>query len=393
MRPLLIAAAFALLAAPVGAQVEVTSLAAPDYFSLGDRETGLPVDLWRGTSPAMTRDVIPQIGRKPLSPAFAGLAVRLLAAGVNGPEDVGRDPDVAAARIQALLALGDPRSAWAAAERAPAAAGNLNLAQAVAETALIAGQEGVACRLSEQLTVGRGEPYWLRLRAYCQAAAGQTDAAQLTFTLANDKARDPVYARLMGAVLVGVGDPGAASLRNGLDYALSRRLALDLEAARATASPGVSGQIWPPTMRPMPENYSAARSMIATATTTPRLFDMLLDEADAAAPRARPGLVGHILLLEAMGGQPGPDARGRLARADAGKSLTTPALLLALDRAAALGLKGETALIAVAIAADAGPQGPAAVDRARILKALRQVGLTQDLEGLAIEGLLVQPAK
>lgn len=392
MRPLLIAAALALFAAPVGAQVEVTSLAAPDYFSLGDRETGLPADLWRGTSPAVTRDVIPQIGRKPLSPAFAGLAVRLLATGANGPEDVGRDPEVAAARIQALLTLGDPRSAWAAAERAPAAAGNLNLAQAVAETALIAGQEGLACRLSEQLTVGRGELYWLRLRAYCQAAAGQTDAAQLTFTLANEKARDPVYARLMGAVLVGVGDPGAASLRNGLEYALSRRLALDVEAARATASPGVAGRIWLPTIRPMPEDYSGARSMIATAATTPRLFDILLDEADAATPKARPSLIGHLLLLEAMGGQPGPDARARLARADAGRSQASPTLLLALERAAMLGLKGETALIALAIAADAGPQGSVAVDRARVLAALRRVGMTQDVEAIAIEGLLA-PAK
>ncbi|HRD27634.1 MAG TPA: hypothetical protein PLO65_04970, partial [Caulobacter sp.] len=78
MRPLVLAAALALLAAPAGAQVEVTQLAAPDYFSLGDRDSGLPADLWRGTSPAVARDVIPQIGVKLLSPAAARLARHLL---------------------------------------------------------------------------------------------------------------------------------------------------------------------------------------------------------------------------------------------------------------------------------------------------------------------------
>ena len=63
-------------------------------------------------------------------------------------------------------------------------------------------------------------------------------------------------------------------------------------------------------------------------------------------------------------------------------------LLLALDRAASLGLKGETALIALAIASDAGAPGPGALDRARIVAALRRVGLTDAAQAFAVEGLL-----
>lgn len=392
MRPLVIAAVLALVAVPAMAQVEVSTLAPPDYFSLGDRDSGLPADLWRGTSPAIARDVIPLIGRKPLSPASAALARRVLGAGVAGPEGAGRDPDVAAARVQALLALGQSRVAWAAVERAPGVPANVNLAQAAAEAALIAGQDDNACKVSDQLSVGRGELYWLRLRAFCQARAGQMDAAQLTLTLASEKARDPVYSRLMNALLAGSGDPGVASLRNGLDYALSRRLALDLEAAKATASPAVAGALWPPAPAYETEAVTVARSLIASAATTPTLLDALLNEADAAMPKARPVLIGRILLLEAMGATPTVEARARLARADAGKSAASPALLLALDRAANLGLKGETALIALAIASDAGAAGPAALDRARIVAALRRVGLTDDAQAIAIEGLLV-PAK
>lgn len=392
MRPLLIAAALALLAVPAMAQVEVATLAAPDYFSLGDRDGGMPADLWRGTSPAIARDLIPGIGRKPLSPAAATLARRVLGAGVGGPEGAGRDPDVAAARVQALLALGQSRTAWAAVERAPGVPANLALAQAAAETALVNGQDDFACRVSDQLTVGRGEIYWLRLRAFCQARSGQTDAAQLTLTLAGEKARDQVHARLMGALLAGAGDPGAASLRNGLEYALSRKLALDLEAAKATASPAVAGALWPPAPAYETEEATVARSLIVSAASTPALLDTLLNEADAATPKARPVLIGRILLLEAMGATPSIEARARLAKADAGKSAASPTLLLALDRAANLGLKGETAVIALTIASDAGAAGPAALDRARIVAALRRVGLTDDAQAIAIEGLLV-PAK
>jgi hypothetical protein len=388
MRPLVLAAALALLAAPAVAQVEVTPLAAPDYFSLGDRDSGLPADLWRGTSPAVARDVIPLVGGKPLSAAAARLARRVLGAGVAGPESAGRDPDVAAARVQALLALGDPATAWAAVERAPDVATNAALAQAAAEAALVAGQDGAACRVSDQLTTGRGELYWLRLRAFCEARAGQIDAARLTLTLANEKARDPVYARLMNALLAGVGDPGAASLRNGLDYALSRRLGLDPQVAKATASPAVAAAIWPPEPALDGEAVTVARSMIASAGTTPALLDSLLDEAEAASAKARPGLIGRILLLEAMGAVPGPDARARLMRADAGRSTAPPALLSALDRAAAQGLKGETALVALAIASDAGPTGLTILDRARIVAALRRVGLAETAGDLAVEGLL-----
>lgn len=388
MRPLLIAAAVVLLAAPAGAQVEVTTLAAPDYFSLGDRDSGMPTDLWRGTSPALAREIIPRIGREPLSPAAASVARRVLGAGVAGPEGAGRDPEVAAARVQALLALGDPATAWAAVERAADAPTNASLAEAVAEAALIAGQDDFACRVSDQLTVGRGELYWLRLRAFCQARAGQMAAAQLTLTLANEKSRDPVYSRLMNALLAGAGDPGAASLRNGLDLALSRRLALDPLPARAKASPAVAVALWPAPPVLDTEAETVARSMIASAATTPALIDTLLDEADAAPPKARPALIGRILLLEAMGGAPGPEARARLARADAGKTTASPALLLALDRAAGLGLKGETALVALAIASDAGPRGLAVLDRARIVAALRRVGLVESAGTFAVEGLL-----
>lgn len=417
-----------LAASPVAAQVEVTPLAAPDYFSLGVRDAALPADVWRGTSPDLARDLLPTIGRKPLSPAAAGLARRLLGTGAMGPEGVGRDPAMAAARVQALLALGDPDAAWAAVERAPGQPASAALSQAAAETALIQGDEAAACQVSDQLTVDRGELYWLRLRAFCQARAGQMDAAQLTLTLASEKARDPVLSRLLGAMIAGAGDPGPASARNGLELALSRRLALDVQPALAGAPPAIVTMV-----RGLPAPAGATGDPVVDIRAAVLAGDIeraralragliqdqpgvsatglaMLDALIAAAGQSdgptldrlveRGALEGQrsvgqsaALLFAALGSPMDPLARAEFARFDLGRHAAPAARLAAMDIAAAAGLKGETALLALAIAADLGPTGTWSPDRARIIQALRRVGLEADARAFAIEGLLALPVK
>src|SRR5436305_4446539 len=102
---LLLAASIGLAGAGgAGAQVEVSTLAAPDAFTTPGRDTGLPPTLWRGASLATMRTVLPLLAAKPLSPAAAALARRVLATGAQGPQGAGSDPALAAARANALLA-------------------------------------------------------------------------------------------------------------------------------------------------------------------------------------------------------------------------------------------------------------------------------------------------
>jgi hypothetical protein len=49
---------------------------------------------------------------------------------------------------------------------------------------------------------------------------------------------------------------------------------------------------------------------------------------------------------------------------------------------------GETALLALWTSAEAGATGPALGDRARIVRALKSVGLEADARDFALEGLL-----
>lgn len=216
--------------------VEVKSLAAPDYFSSPVANTGLPADLWKDTAPEIMRDALTRVaGAKALSPAFADLARRMLSTGANAPAKVGDDAEMGAQRALALIALGEAKGANAILDRATGAPGNAALSLASAEAALISGDDDKACRVQDALTVDRGAAYWMRLRAFCQLRAGQADAAQLTFQLAQQATKDTDYARLMGAALAGTA-PGAANLKNGVNYALSRRLNLDIQSAAAVAS-------------------------------------------------------------------------------------------------------------------------------------------------------------
>lgn len=346
--PLLAAGLIAVAAAPplaFGQGVEVAPLTAPDVFSGGVRDTGLGADLWKGSSAELARRVLPTLGTKPLSPAMRALAVRLLSTGANAPDGAAEDRALAAARARALLALGEPVLANLSVERIPNLAAEPALAVIAAEAALLTGADDRACRIEQAVTAGRGELYWLRLRAFCQAIGGQPDAAQLSLTLAQEKARDPVLGRLMTALLVG-GEPGAASARNGVEAALSRKLGLALPA---------------PADSPPPVDVTG------------------LDALLAAGP---PG----DLFAAALGSP--VDGAGRDALfAAAGKTTAAPGRLLALQLAAERGLVGETALIVLAIAQDAPKTGLTPHDRAALIRALVRVDLTQDARALAFEGL------
>ena len=225
----------AITEAPVGAQ----ALAQLDLFSAG-RETGLGQNLWKGSSADVARVVIPILRDAALSPAAAALGRDLLATASIAPEGAGDDAGLAAARASAVLALGDADGASDILDHTPGVSSSSALSQVAAEAALVTGRNDKACAVGDALAADRDGIYWLRLRAFCQALAGKTDVAQLTFTLANQQARDPYFARLMGAMLAGGTDAGEASLRDGLDYALSVQLKLDLTPAMPTASRAIA---------------------------------------------------------------------------------------------------------------------------------------------------------
>ncbi len=417
-------------ATAAGAQpIEVATLSAPDFFSNGARDTGLGPDLWVGSSGQTARVVIPMIAAKPLSPAAQALARRVLATAASGPDGAGQDPEMAGARINALIAVGAVKDAGVILSRTANLERSPVLAQAGAEAALLSGADERACDIAESLITGREDIYWLRLRAYCQLRGGQAGAAQLTFDLAQGQARDATFGRLMSAKLAGGGDPGAASARNGLDYALSRSLGLDLAAAQP--SPAVAAALRPG--EPGPATWTIEGSdpvrtamaavaagdlagakvqrggltadgiaandlalldaLIAAASgkSDGPTLDRLVERGSVSDAKSRGKMQNAAIILAALDAPMTAHTRGEFAKftaAEPGKA--TVAKGLALDLAGAAKLQGETAMLSLSMSADAGVSGPPVGDRARIVRALKAAGLADDARAFAVEGLLAQ---
>jgi len=382
-------------AGAAGAQaVDVATLAAPDAFSTPGRDTGLPAGLWRGASIATARTVLPLLAAKPLTPAGQQLARRVLATGAPGPAGAGAEPALLAVRASALSATGDPKAAAVLLGRAPGLDRSPELARAAAESALLAGQDAQACAAEEGLSAGREDIYWLRLRAYCQEIGGKTAQAQFTFELAQTQSRDAVFGRLMGVKLAGAGDPGAASLRNGLDFALSRSLGLNLEAAKpapAVAAALAGGDPGPPTWDLTvldPALAGLAGDMVAGQTLPAGGVSALIAAASEADAKSRAKVQGQALLVAALAGDLAPQDRASLAAFAIPEGKASAARNLALEDAARRKLMGETALLALWTLSDAGAAGPSVADRARIVHALALAGLTTEARALTLEGLL-----
>jgi len=384
-------AAVAPVAPPTG--VQVSSLAAPDAFSTPGRETGLPKDLWRGASLKTAKTVLPLLAARPLSPAAADLARRVLATGAPGPDGAGEDLALLGARASALLAQGDPKAAAAILARASGIDRSPELAHAAAESALLAGDDARACAVAGGLSSGRDEIYWLRLRAYCQALAGQGPQAQLTFDLAQAQAKDAIFGRLMAAKISGVGDPGPASLRSGLDAALSRSLGLDLSAAKP--SPAVAAALSPdgPALpvfdaTTAPADISLlAESLSGGEPVRDAVALAMLETANSTDPKARARGQAAAALAFALSPDLTTDVRGQLAALSVPEGKSPVGRDLALDAAAERKLKGETALLALWTCAEAGATGPAMGDRVRIVRALHAAGLEAEARAFALEGL------
>jgi len=350
---------------PSPAPVEAQAIPTLDLFSSG-RDTGLGADLWKGSSAALARGVIPTLADKPLSPAAVALARRVLATAATAPGDAGADTGLAAARARALLAMGDAADVGAILDRTPGIAGDAGLSQVAAEAALITDQPDKACQIGDQLTAGRDGLYWLRLRGYCQVRQGKGPQAQLTVSIAEQSGADADYTRLMGGLLDSHAGPGPASLSDGINYALSHQLMLDLKPALASAPLAIAehvramGPSAPPPLAPgaapvpppPPPSEADVLAALRAAKSEGEFVAAARGQADAIASlvQAKGPLTAPVQIATAA------LAEGDVASAQAIRASLTP------DAAAAAASKTDLAILDAALAIAADKPDPAVFD-------------------------------
>ena len=203
MKTLLITSIFALTPSFALAQsIETGQLGEAQAFDAGviDAFTGgLDAALWQGTSASTAVRLMQKL---PLSSGNAivqdMIKAVILSAGVP-PEGDSEDYD--RARLKTVMAMGDKAALENLAARNPDITRNPAVRT---DLALAAGDIMAACNTADNITEGRGEPYWAKLRAFCHIERGEVSAAELTTELLKNSGHEAADYYSLMKVLTGV---------------------------------------------------------------------------------------------------------------------------------------------------------------------------------------------
>lgn len=167
------------------AQITVSSLEEAKPFDPGANVSGLdPLDptAWQGTSSARAVRLLDSANVAGTDP-IARKMLRLVAlSGLVPPAEAGEAFDIA--RIKLAQGVATQAEYESFAQRNAAIA---NDPVRRADERLARGDLSGACELSDQLTNGRGESYWVRLRAACHDMRDETAAAELARDILRDR--------------------------------------------------------------------------------------------------------------------------------------------------------------------------------------------------------------
>lgn len=169
--------------------------------ALPKNEVPLPRDLWEGTSRAVLRALLVELGPT-VSPTLRGLARRLLLSGAAAPggNDPADGPSLVMLRAAALARLGDVDGAGAVLDNFPEkkseAADRLRI-----ELAFAANDTGDGCRRVTAGLTHYQNVWWDQANIVCQFVSGARDKAALALDIMHDRdsAPDPLFDTLVAA--------------------------------------------------------------------------------------------------------------------------------------------------------------------------------------------------
>ncbi|MEO1243626.1 MAG: hypothetical protein AAFX54_17085 [Pseudomonadota bacterium] len=252
-----------------------TAPLATDAFSTGvlDRSNGaLPPTLWQGSDSQTLEYLLAHMPSRPSAPSLGETLKRVLLSPGPGPQ--GAAASLGGKKLLALARAGFAEEARTVSSLSTASRGDPWTGQADAVADLLSGEIAAACRRNANLTSGRDELFWVRLRALCYVEAGETDAADLTLGILRDQgALDASDLQFLTAALTGAAPKSPTAAQNALQYAIARRLELPF-------SPGLL-------------NEADAGVLVAVAK------DASLDAATRIAASERAiamGVMGHAML-------------------------------------------------------------------------------------------------
>jgi len=161
---------------------------------LGPGTGGFPADMWAGSHGPLIEKLLARLPVGTPSRVVDDLGRRLLLSAAALPEGVISGGSLLDVRLERLLAAGLADELGQLSAQATDAAKQGALAEIRTQGLLLQGQTSEACQQASDMVIGRDQPFWQKLRAFCFALAGETAAADLTADLMREKKiEDPLF--------------------------------------------------------------------------------------------------------------------------------------------------------------------------------------------------------
>ncbi len=209
-------------------EIVETAPLARDAFSTGTLTpaTGaLPPDLWRGAAPSTLEFLLENLPARPATPAIGEAMRRTLLSPGSAPDGAGAA--LGGKKLLALVRAGFVEEAATIASISSAGRGDPWTGRAEAVRDLLNGNVQNACRRGDRLTAGREDPFWVKLRVVCYAAADERDAADLSLGILRDQyGLSPEDDTYLTAAATGAAPKSPPAPVTPLQYAIARSLEL-----------------------------------------------------------------------------------------------------------------------------------------------------------------------
>jgi hypothetical protein len=285
---------------------------------LDDRNGGLGGGMWQGIDRATAASMLQSI--LPATPSeVQRLLMRKLLLTAAPPPAGGFDKSFNALRLTKLIDAGlvDDAADLALKIDAP---NNPEIARAQADALILAGRDEICGDITKR-RLDSAEPFWVELRLYCYAVAGDMAALDLNRSVIEDQGIvDPAFLTLLDGIVSGKGmAPETIRLPDALQLMMLQKLKLPIppEIEMALGLPG-SLAVAASAETPQPMRIAAAEKALRAGVLPTPLLAQILDsysfppEMLAAAPamaRNEP-LMGALARLRAALKAPGTaDAR------------------------------------------------------------------------------------
>ena len=282
------------LGQPSEGAVTVAPLGASEGSAAGtldDTNGGFDSNLWSDLDRATANELLTQMPATTEVPGLRALAKRLLLTKADAPTG-NAEHSFLTIRLRKMLDAGliDEAGAIAAAANVQ---DDAEFARVQADAILYANRASDACGTATAMRLTSSEPFWIELRAYCYAAAGNSSLLDLTRSVMNaQNLSDPAFDKLLDDVVSKkTAAPGDIPAPTSLDLFLLRQAAMAVPPDLASGlGDGASLIAMRDTADAPNDRLDAGEHAISTGAVS---NDELTALADAA--QFTPGQLAHAL--------------------------------------------------------------------------------------------------